>query len=546
MQAPAYERLKQLFPSLDDIPPEARLGAPIHQRVSLVDGALEPWDGKCKTVLSPVCVRGADGEAEQVEIGSYPVMGEVESDRALDAAVRAYDHGRGEWPTMTVAQRIGCMQDFIKQMVGQREKIVTLIMWEIGKSHADSAKEFDRTVTYMLQTIEALKELDNNNSRFVVTEGSIGQIRRTPLGVVLCMGPYNYPLNETFATLIPALLMGNTVVFKPPQYGTLLFNPLLEGFRTAFPKGVINTIYAPGAVVVPHLLASGKIDVLALIGSSKVADHLKKQHPKSNRLRAILGLDAKNAAIVLPDADLDLTVKECLLGALSFNGQRCTALKMLLVHHSIVDRFLARFIEELEKLKVGMPWEKGVSITPLPGMHRTKYMTDAIDDAKAKGAHVINEAQGGGVFYKTLFQPAVVYPVTEGMMLYREEQFGPIIPVATFDDVQTALDYVTTSDHGQQVSIFGNDPVQIGQLIDPLVNQVCRVNLNCQCQRGPDVFPFAGRKDSAEGTLSVTDALRGFSIRSMIAAKQTEQSKALLESMINDHTSKFVNTGFIL
>ncbi|MGF6744850.1 NADP-dependent glyceraldehyde-3-phosphate dehydrogenase [Paraburkholderia sp. MM5482-R1] len=539
-----FESLQKLFPSTDEVPVEARLSSPIHQRVSLVDGELRPWVGTCKTVLSPVCVRQPDGEVQQLAIGSYPVMGELESDAALDAAVRAYDAGRGEWPTMTVAQRIGCMQDFIKRMVAQRAQIVNLIMWEIGKSLTDSQKEFDRTVTYMLATIDALKDLDNSNSRFVIAEGTIGLIRRTPLGVVLCMGPYNYPLNETFATLIPALLMGNTVVFKPPQYGTLLFYPLLEAFRDAFPKGVINTIYAPGAVVVPHMLASGKINVLALIGSSKVADHLKKQHPKSHRLRAILGLDAKNAAIILPDADLELTVKECLLGALSFNGQRCTALKMLLVHRSIVELFLKRFTEELAKLKVGMPWEHGVSITPLPGMHRTAYMTEAIDDAKAKGAGVVNNS--GGVFCKTLFYPAVVYPVSEGMMLYREEQFGPIIPVAPFDDVETALEYVTASDHGQQVSIFGSDPTQIGALVDPLVNQVCRVNLNCQCQRGPDVFPFAGRKDSAEGTLSVTDALRAFSIRSMVAAKQTDNSKALLEAIVTDRDSKFVNTGFIL
>lgn len=104
---------------------------------------------------------------------------------------------------------------------------------------------------------------------------------------------------------------------------------------------------------------------------------------------------------------------------------------------------------------------------------------------------------------------------------------------------------MTTSDHGQQVSIFGSDPEQIGALIDPLVNQVCRVNINCQCQRGPDVFPFAGRKDSAEGTLSVTDALRAFSIRSMVAAKQTESSKQLLDAIVSDHDSKFLNTGFI-
>ncbi|SAL25522.1 aldehyde dehydrogenase [Caballeronia humi] len=537
------ENLQQLFPTIGEIPEDARLAAPIHQRVSLVDGELRPWDGACKTVLSPVCVREASGDVEQVAIGSYPVMGETESDAALDAAVRAYDHGRGAWPTMTVGQRIACMQDFIRRMVAERSQIVNLIMWEIGKSLADSTKEFDRTVSYMQDTIEALKEQDNSNSRFTIAEGTIGQIRRTPLGVVLCMGPYNYPLNETFATLIPALLMGNTVVFKPPQYGTLLFYPLLAAFREAFPKGVINTIYAPGAVVVPHMLASGKIDVLALIGSSKVADHLKKQHPKSHRLRAILGLDAKNAAIILPDADIGLAVKECLLGALSFNGQRCTALKMLMVHRSIVDVFIERFTAELTKMKVGMPWEKGVSITPLPGMHRTAYMTEAIDDAKAKGASVVNE--GGGVFCKTLFYPAVVYPVQEGMKLYREEQFGPIIPITPFDDVETALQYVITSDHGQQVSIFGTDPAQIGALVDPLVNQVCRVNLNCQCQRGPDVFPFAGRKDSAEGTLSVTDALRAFSIRSMVAAKQTDESKTLLDAIVTDHQSKFVNTGFI-
>src|SRR6202049_2679488 len=393
------ETLCQLFPKAEEIPTEQRLASPIYQTTWLVNGELKTWSGKRKTVLSPVCVRLPDGKLQQLEIGSDPVMGEAESDQALDAAVTAYDNGRGEWPTKSVAGRIDCMQDFVKQMVAQRCAVSQLIMWEIGKSLADSEKEFDRTVDYIKQTLAALKDLDNNSSRFAVVEGTIGQIRRTPLGVVLCMGPYNYPLNETFATLIPALLMGNTVAFKPPQYGTLLFTPLMEAFRSAFPKGVINTVHAPGAVVVPRMLASGKVNVLALIGSSKVADHLKKQHPKSHRLRAILGLDAKNAAIILSDADIELTVKECLLGTLSFNGQRCTALKMLIVHESIADAFLKRFTEELSKLKVGMPWEKGVTITPLPGLHRTAYMSEAIEDAQAKGASGGNEGVGSCCMY---------------------------------------------------------------------------------------------------------------------------------------------------
>jgi aldehyde dehydrogenase (NAD+) len=168
---------------------------------------------------------------------------------------------------------------------------------------------------------------------------------------------------------------------------------------------------------------------------------------------------------------------------------------------------------------------------------------ECVADAVAKGAKVVNP--GGGEEHATLFRPAVVYPVAEGMKLYREEQFGPIVPVMPFDHIETALDYVISSEHGQQVSIFGSDPEEIGVLVDPLVNQVCRVNINCQCQRGPDVFPFTGRKDSAEGTLSVTDALRSFSIRSMIAAKQTESSKTLLNEIVRNHTSKFINTDFI-
>ena len=149
---------------------------------------------------------------------------------------------------------------------------------------------------------------------------------------------------------------------------------------------MINTVYGRGSVVVPRLLDSGKVNVLTLIGSSKVADHLKKLPPKAHRLRAILGLDAKNAAIILPDADIELAVKECLLGSLSFNGQRCTALKMLIVHQSIAEPFLRRFTEELGKLKVGMPWEKGVSITPLPEPGKVDHMTQLVEDAKAKGA----------------------------------------------------------------------------------------------------------------------------------------------------------------
>lgn len=111
--------------------------------------------------------------------------------------------------------------------------------------------------------------------------------------------------------------------------------------------------------------------------------------------------------------------------------------------------------------------------------------------------------------------------------------------------MEEALEYVITSDHGQQVSIFGTDASQRGAHVDHLVNQVCPVNINCQCQRGPDVFPFAGCKDSAQGTLSTSDALLAFSIRSMVAANQTEANMELLNILVREHQSKFINTDFI-
>jgi len=307
---------------------------------------------------------------------------------------------------------------------------------------------------------------------------------------------------------------------------------------------VINTVYGRGADVVPFLMNTGSIAVLALIGSSRVADQLKKQHPKSNRLRAVLGLDAKNAAIILPDADLALAVKECVTGALSFNGQRCTAIKMIFVHQSVAEPFLRALCEEVARLSIGMPWEEGVMITPMPDPARARYLAELIDDALAKGAKVVNE--GGGAACETLLRPAVLFPVSPGMRLFREEQFGPVVPVAPFEDLQDVIDYVIGADHGQQVSVFGADSRRIGSLVDVLVNQVCRVNINCQCQRGPDVFPFTGRKDSAEGTLSVSDALRAFSIRSMVAAKGTESSRRLLDAIVLGHQSSFISTRFIL
>ena len=363
------------------------------------------------------------------------------------------------------------------------------------------------------------------------------------LGLLALYKMWTMDVRLTLLALIPALIMGNTVVFKPAKFGVLLIRPLLEAFRDSFPPGVINVIYGRGRETVSALMASGKVDVFAFIGTHSGASDLKKLHPRPHRLRAALGLDAKNPGIVLPQVDLDNAVNEAVTGALSFNGQRCTALKILFVHESVLRPFLDKFSARLASLKPGMPWEPGVALTPLPEPGKVDYLEGLLNDALAKGARVVNA--GGGEHRQSFFYPALLSPVSPDMRLYHEEQFGPLVPVVPYRELDEVIDYVLRSDYGQQLSLFGNDPAQIGRLVDAFANQVGRINVNAQCQRGPDSYPFNGRKNSAEGTLSVHDALRVFSIRTLVATRDTEANKTLVSEIIRNRASNFLTTDYI-
>ena len=303
-------------------------------------------------------------------------------------------------------------------------------------------------------------------------------------------------------------------------------------------------LYGRGRILATPIMETGKIDVLALIGHSSSANALQNSHPKSNRLRSVLGLEAKNPGIILPDADLDLAVDECIAGTLSFNGQRCTALKILYVHESISEEFNKRFCKKVDALKFGNPWEDGVKLTPLPEPSKPAYIKALIEDAQSKGAKILNSK--GGKLTDNYIYPAVMSNVNKTMDLYAEEQFGPVIPIITFSDVQQVLDDMAESNYGQQVSVFGEKVNTLAPLIDVLVNLVCRVNLNSSCQRGPDVFPFTGRKDSAFSTLSVRDALRSFSIRTFVASKENSANNSILKDLLESKRSNFISTEYLL
>ena len=524
-----------------NIPEKYTLNSPIHHDTYLIDGKIGKWNGEFTEVISTLLANEEDDK--YITLGDSPKMDKKHALLALEAANKAYSNGTGTWPTMKVYERINCMQKFVDLMVLKRDEVVKLLMWEIGKNLKDSEKEFDRTVDYINETIKEYKKIDRDGAFFHNNSGVRALIRRGPLGVVLCLGPYNYPLNETFALLIPAIIMGNTAIFKPAKHGVLLIAPLLDAFKKSFPPGVVNIVFGRGREIAAPIMETGKINVLALIGHSSSAISLQDLHPQKNRLRLVLGLEAKNPAIIMDDADLELTVNECLNGSLSYNGQRCTAIKVIYVHEKIKEQFLKKFCDSVDSLKLGLPWENTL-LTPLPEPNKPKYISELIDDATSKGAKIINK--NGGKKFKNFVFPAVLYPVSEDMDVYKEEQFGPVIPVISFSDINTPINFMADSNYGQQVSLFGNSEKKLGPIIDSLVNLVCRVNLNSSCQRGPDVYPFTGRKDSAVATLSVHDALRSFSIRTFVASKDNPTNKNILRKLIDNKKSNFIRTDYYL
>jgi glyceraldehyde-3-phosphate dehydrogenase (NADP+) len=341
---------------------------------------------------------------------------------------------------------------------------------------------------------------------------------------------------------------------------SFLSSLLVEAFARALPPGAMNFVSGRGRDTMPHLMGTGDIDALAFIGGSKAADELIRQHPQPHRLKVFLQLEAKNMGVFLPDlfepskeSEMSSALDQAMLGALSFNGQRCTALKIFYVPKQYGQVFAESMAQRVEAKTVGLPWqtwaaegggkeESYSSITPLPGTKRTDYMKELIDDAVSKGAKIMNEGGGDivGGSESTLMVPAVLYPVTPDMKIYKEEQFGPIVPIATYDSLDTIIENGRDGIYGQQISIFLSDKETKAatELLDKFSSIFGKININSQCGRSPDTLPFSGRRSSAMGVMSVKDALKEFSIPTVVSYNDNPVNVGILRDM--EASSKFL------
>jgi glyceraldehyde-3-phosphate dehydrogenase (NADP+) len=527
--------------------------------------------GCCTESLAEGGNKNSPSKFTQPVIGKLPQMSKEQTLTVMEDAEAAWDGGSGLWPQMPFRERLEAIERLIEDLeTNQREKMVQILMWEIGKNRKDAESEFDRTMEFGRQVMQVIRGFNVNDEGEANTDyddefggswKSIGStmafVRRAAVGIVLCLGPMNYPLNETYATLIPALLMGNVVLMKVPTVGGLVHLLTMEAFRKSLPKGAMNFVSGRGRDTMPVLMETGKVDALAFIGGSSAADSLIRQHPYPHRLKIFLQLEAKNMGIFLPDMfqkgsgkdeELSKAVDQSVLGALSFNGQRCTSLKLFFIPKGYGTEFSKLMAERIDNMHVGLPWQSWGHVgdhsdgkpiyshfTPLPNKKRTDLMKRLIDDAVSKGAEIVNKKGGqiiGGA-ESTLMVPAVLYPVTPDMDIYYEEQFGPIVPITEYETLDTVLTYGQKGVYGQQVSIFLSEEEtnSAAKLLDRFSTVFGKININSQCARSPDTLPFSGRRSSAMGVMSVKDALREFSIPTVVAYKDSDINTRIVQEI---------------
>ncbi|WP_066871142.1 NADP-dependent glyceraldehyde-3-phosphate dehydrogenase [Clostridium mediterraneense] len=468
---------------------------------NIVDG--EFYEAKTNDILevkSPV-----DGSV----VGSVQALSQEDVDLIMDSAKKSQKY----WAETTIAERAEILYKAADILMERKEELAKILVMEIAKDKKSSLSEVTRTADFLRFTADAAKSIEGqsipSDSFPGFNKRKISFVSREPLGVVLAISPFNYPVNLAASKIGPALMAGNSVVFKPASQGALSGLFLAEVFKDAgVPAGVINTITGRGSVIGDYCVTHEAVDFVNFTGSTQVGRRISKI---TEMTPLLMELGGKDAAIVLEDADLELTAKNIVAGAFSYSGQRCTAVKRVLVMESVADELVAKVTEKIKALKVGNPLEvEDAAVVPLIDSKAADFVESLMKDAEAKGAKlVIGGQREGNLIYPTLYDN-----VTTDMDLAWEEPFGPVLPIIRVKSREEAIDIANQSEYGLQSSVFTQDINEAFYIAKRL--EVGTVQVNNKTERGPDHFPFLGVKSSGMGTQGIR-----YSIEAMSRPKAT-------------------------
>ena len=448
-------------------------------------------------VLSPV-----DGSL----VGKLSSM----SHQELDQAIAAAKHAQKSWaayPVYRKAQLMYKAADLLEQRV---EEISDCLVMEIAKDKKSAVSEVIRSADLLRYTADVGKSLQGEaifgDSFPGGSRDKMSCVTRVPVGTVLAISPFNYPVNLAISKIGPALMGGNTVILKPATQGAVSALMMVQALQEAgLPAGVLNTVTGLGSVIGDYVVSHKDVNFINFTGSTEVGQHISSL---TSMTPVIMELGGKDAAIVLEDADLDFAADNIVDGAYSYSGQRCTAVKRILVLDSVADQLVEKLKARIERLKVGDPREKGVTDTPLVSKKSADFVEHLMRTAVEKGAHIVT----GGKREENLLYPTLLDHVTTDMDIAWVEPFGPVLPVIRVASVEEAIEIANRSEYGLQSSVFTNNLNKAFAIAAQL--EVGTVQINNKPERGPDNFPFLGVKSSGMGTQGVR-----YSIESMTRPK---------------------------
>ncbi|MCC3160882.1 MAG: aldehyde dehydrogenase family protein [Mollicutes bacterium PWAP] len=462
--------------------------------------------------------------------GTVPSLTKEEIDFAFKSARKAYK----KWKFYTYKDRIVFMKKFVSLLEENEDRIADAMILEIAKPKSSSLSEVRRTVYYISQTIEEYIEFEENyeivDSSIHKIEGKEVHLTRESLGVVVAISPFNYPVNLSLAKIAPALLVGNTVIAKSATQGSLSGAIVAELFdKAGFPKGTFNYVTGRGSKIGDVIVEHEEVNMISFTGGERVGIGISE---KTSMIPLVLELGGKDAAIVTKNANLDLTVKEIIKGAYSYSGQRCTAIKRVLVDEAIADELSKRLSEEVSKISVGTATKENM-VTPLIDEWTAKNTISLMNDAKEKGATILN----GGRRKFTLVDPILIDFITEDMKLAWEEPFAPILPIIRFKELGEAIKIHNKSSYGLQGSVFTENDEEFFEIAVQM--ETGTVNLNRSSSRGPDILPFLGVKNSGFGTQGIKEALLSMSrvkpiIINKIKYKKEKEKNIMIKTNIKN------------
>jgi len=428
-------------------------------------------------------------------LGEIPLSTADEARQAVRAAHLAF---RG-WKETPAPVRGGILLKAAALLRSEQEDLARLLTREEGKTVKEASGEISRAAN-IIEYLGAEGRRPGGHTIPSELPRNFCYTVREPLGVVALVTPWNFPIAIPVWKIAPALVSGNTVVFKPATLTPETAGRVVALFeRAGVPPGVLNMVLGSGGTLGEAILGDDHVRGVSFTGSNEVGAAIYAQGARK-MMRVQCEMGGKNPVVVLDDADLDLAVEACAQGAFGSTGQRCTATSRIVVEEPIADEFVRRLKARAEKLKVGSGLETGVDVGPAVDQAQLDTDLKYVGVGEAEGAAKVlggERLEEGPLRHGFFVSPTIFDHVRPTMRIAQEEIFGPVVSVLRVKSFEEALEVANGVRYGLSSSLFSTDPNRIFRFVDQIETGI--VHINSGTPGGEAQLPFGGTKATGVG-----------------------------------------------